>query len=391
MRSKLSISEVTSLFYFFRLSRQFNGPTFYRITNRKHHYNVIVIQTMLAKQYLLIVVAIAVFSLYLMFLLLTNFTDKATKYRPSTQEMRIYTEPVSNKEILRKFHDKINCSRSSHMRFSFQYLNVSIVCFKTIALPCPKWYWDVANGTIIYSNQTFQSRVSQRNGSVDLCIYPVPQDERVQKIIFANGSTQYPGCTWKKRPCAPYLPHYDWELRLRINNSPCCRKLMLDNAEEVTSLFDEHNIPLMVIGGGVMGWARQKEFVPYDFDVDLVMDSRNRSMIPEMRTLLKRIGITLKLVEKNTAKERLWACKRDDCEYSSGIWFIKHLKGNKLDIDEHIHPFEDIFPLQRGTLDGRKFWFPRNPANYLDSVYGKGKWETPYSCDHLAYNDYCTD
>ena len=55
---------------------------------------------MLAKRYLLIVVAIAVFSLYLMFLLLTNFTDKATKYRPSTQEMRIYTEPVSNKEIL---------------------------------------------------------------------------------------------------------------------------------------------------------------------------------------------------------------------------------------------------------------------------------------------------
>ena len=251
---------------------------------------------MLTKQRLLILLAVAAFSLYLV-LSQTNFTDNETEYRPSPKQMlRMYIEPVSNKEILDKFSDKINCS--SRMWFSFQYLNVSIVCFKNIALPCPKWYWDVANGTIIYSNQTFQSRVSQRNGAADLCIYPVPQDERVQKIIFANGSTQYPGCTWKKRPCAPYLPHYDWKLRLRINNSPCCRKLMLDNAEEVTSLFDEHNIPLMIIGGGVMGWARQKEFVPYDFDVDLAMDNRYRFMIPEMKKLLNKTGITLKIVKR---------------------------------------------------------------------------------------------
>ena len=345
---------------------------------------------MLTKKRLLFLLAVAVFSLYQVFLL-TNFTDKVTKYRPSPKQMlRIYIEPVSNEEILDKFIDKINCSRLSRMRFSFQYLNVSVVCFKDITLPCPKWYWDVANGTVIYSNQIFQSRASQRNMSVDLCMFPVLQDERVQKIIFANRSKQYPGCNWKKKPCAPYLPHYDWKLRLRINNSPCCRKLMLDNAEEVTSFFDEHNVPLMIIGGGVIGWARQKEFVPYDFDVDLAMDNRYRFMIPQMRKLLNKTGIKLKIVNKNTPYERLWACKRHDCEYSSGIWFIRNLKANKLDIDGLVHPFEDIFPLQRGTLDGRKFWFPRNPANYLDSVYGKGKWERPYSCHRLASNGYCT-
>ena len=73
---------------------------------------------------------------------------------------------------------------------------------------------------------------------------------------------------------------------------------MLDNAEEVTSLFDEHNIPLMIIGGGVMGWARQKEFVPYDFDVDLAIDNRYRFMIPEMKKLLNKTGITLKIVKR---------------------------------------------------------------------------------------------
>lgn len=344
---------------------------------------------MLTKQRLLIFLAVAVFSFYLV-LMLSNFSDKVTKHRPSLKQMlRLYTKPVSNKEILGELSEKINCSRSSRMRFTFQYLNVSVVCFKSIATPCPKWYWDVANGTVIFSNQTFQSRVNQSTGAIDVCAYPVPQWERVQKVIFANGSTQYPGCTWRKLPCASYLPHYDWKLRLRINNSPCCRKLMLDNAEEVTSLFDQHNIPLMVIGGGVIGWARQKEFVPYDFDVDLALDNRYRFMIPEMQKLLNRTGITLKLVEKNTLGERLWACKRDDCEFSSGIWFIRHQKASKLDIDGNIHPFEDIFPLQRGTLDGRRFWFPRNPANYLDSTYGKGKWEKVYSCARLAYNGYC--
>ena len=72
------------------------------------------------KPCLLILLAVAVFSLYLVFLL-TNFTDKIPKYGPSSQEMRIYMEPVSNKEILRKFSDKINCTRSSRMSFSFQY------------------------------------------------------------------------------------------------------------------------------------------------------------------------------------------------------------------------------------------------------------------------------
>ena len=89
------------------------------------------------KPCLLILLAVAVFSLYLV-LLLTNFTDKIPKYGPSSQEMRIYMEPVSNKEILRKFSDKINCTRSSRMSFSFQYLSVSVVCFKNIALQCPK-------------------------------------------------------------------------------------------------------------------------------------------------------------------------------------------------------------------------------------------------------------
>ena len=47
-----------------------------------------------------------------------------------------------------------------------------------------------------------------------------------------------------------------------------------------------------------------------------------------------------------------------------------------------IQPAENIYPEQLGILEGVEVWLPNKVepgknSTYLDTYYGKGKWETP--------------
>ena len=84
---------------------------------------------------------------------------------------------------------------------------------------------------------TFQLQATKINNTLMTILCPIPMhtfsNDTVYpaKIIQRSGQVEYPGCSIKNEYCAPKKIFYAWydnDLQLRINRSPCCRKLLTD-------------------------------------------------------------------------------------------------------------------------------------------------------------------
>ncbi|XP_048578104.1 uncharacterized protein LOC116619061 isoform X2 [Nematostella vectensis] len=257
---------------------------------------------------------------------------------------------------------------------SCQYLQVQIVCTRKQQV-CPSWKWDVSDWTLSYEG-------SHRS---TICAYPL-RNERILRINYANGTTEYPECSLQKRFCR--LPHYDPLLRKRINTDPCCRRNMLHMMRTLTRMMDERGINHVMISGAVIGWVRNRALVPYDVDVDFIVDEMHKEKFMVMVSkefetlgyeLFKRNGPT-------------WICPHKDCKHicHPDMWFYKVTHYNTVEINYYTksgvlwsQPYASMFPRQRGELEGHTFWFPAKPVEYLDREYGQGAWKRELQCTRM--------
>merc|ERR1711953_691591 len=114
----------------------------------------------------------------------------------------------------------------------------------------------------------------------------------VLHIFHTNGTLQNLGCTPTTRQCNSGR-HYDFQRHLRINNPPCCMAKKRELLEHFAEEFRRRNVTYALMGGEIMGWVRHGDFVPYDTDVDMMIDVNfwkskgMREVIEKMKKLYK--------------------------------------------------------------------------------------------------------
>ena len=258
---------------------------------------------------------------------------------------------------------------------------------------CPLWEWDVANWTLKYVDPNQTSAKSLRLAQGSTCYRPL-HGERVLKIIHPNGQEEFRECTPSATACK-YHPHFDKELGLRINSSPCCRKQLIQVIKHVATVLEEHNITYMLIDGTLLGFVRDHgKLIPYDHDVDVIVDAREAAKVDRLVSELEGPGYVFEYVP-NFA--RTWFRVNFNAKLGSpgvDLWFFYIVGGNVVANYGNwgwVQAREDVLPPRKGTFEGREFWFPNEPVKVLDRAYGKDKWRDVLSCTKLDENSNCVE
>ena len=171
-------------------------------------------------------------------------------------------------------------------------------------------------------------------------------------------------------------------------------------------------IPYMFFGGAVLGWMRNRRFVPYDQDVDIWMDGRlwDTPMFNQLRrNWTQKFGL---YTEYRDERFKLWVLYNEKNKQGLDIWpwYIenrplekvingaarqrpkngtdnpefnltrrKMVKLGRIFKNKYSIPYDYIFPRQPVDFEGLKTFVPNQPAKYNRVKYGD-KWRTEMSC-----------
>ena len=246
---------------------------------------------------------------------------------------------------------------------------------------CSRWVMDYSNWTLKYldieSRQCFPSKLTRK----------------IKRVILPNGTEIYCGCTQKTHKCREQ-PHFDKERGVRINTPPCCLKHVLEIFQTLTEALTSHNVAHFMNGGGLIGWYRNRNVVPYDHDLDILIDLHFwRTWL--FRHLLNEIQSKYhyKVVRKSWNKIKVYysGTNRNFVD----LWPFKIKKVKEGDYVKPIssqwkmYHASNVLPLQRTKYAGFWTWIPRNPNEVLDREYGVGKWKKELSCKKIDRNWNC--
>jgi phosphorylcholine metabolism protein LicD len=158
---------------------------------------------------------------------------------------------------------------------------------------------------------------------------------------------------------------------------------MLYEVKQLEIFFkNTFNLDLYLIYGTLLGAVRDKDFIPFDTDIDLAYFSKcNNSFL--MRKEFLHICDVLK--DKNLFK-RARGYKHIDCgaisdKFYFDIW-SSYIENNVF----YLAPFKQVFksdtfiPLKEINFKGTLFKIPNNPEIFLEAFYKS--WKTPIQTDY---------
>ena len=175
--------------------------------------------------------------------------------------------------------------------------------------------------------------------------------------------------------------HYDNSSGIRINTPPCCRKKSIDIFKHVTEELQRLKVTHMLSHGGVIGWVRSKKMIPYDNDLDIIVEN-NFWKSETFWSFLKGINLLyghVYVFRDNNLK--IWIQYSQANKNIIDIWPY-NIEDGKLGIynyDTVLQPVQNIFPLQHGLFEDIVTYLPNDPINYLKTEYGEN-WRTELTC-----------
>ena len=243
-------------------------------------------------------------------------------------------------------------------------------------------------------------------------------------------------------------PHFDRTRNVRIDLPPCCREKLMAVTRFVINDFNRLEIPYMLFSGAVLGWMRNRKFVPYDQDIDIWMDSRywNTRQFNELRrNWTTKFGL---YTEYRDERQKLWTFFSDtnlqgldiwpwyvDEENSDGTFrkssHSRSVEGyphgtlrkplnalddtstyNQMSYDEDVVeyesssermvrlgdvfegkwacPYDTIFPRKRVEFEGMVTYLPNKPSEYNRITYGEN-WKEEMTCTKTNEDRKCTE
>ena len=308
-------------------------------------------------------------------------------------EADISTEVKEGISLLEKYSQP--CNGEDTKTAEDRYLQIKLTCIST-SEQCYIWHWDVANWTIVYTNVNLFV-INYSSSGRRFCPTPI-LGERTAKIVHADGKVEYHDCPNDRYPCAPWsllAAHHDKKLNMRINTSPCCRKQVIESTQHMARVFDKYNITYFLVGGAVIGLARDGgAYIPYDTDLDVGVAASDYDKILKAFPELQKGYIfkwydTINSKVKFDTKGRHWymvGCVNTHCHTGPGIGLYT-VQGDEVfaPAPPWTYPANITVPPIRRVFEGMEISFPKEPEKYLDFVYGKGKWTTPLDCTKHYY------
>jgi len=142
------------------------------------------------------------------------------------------------------------------------------------------------------------------------------------------------------------------------------KQTAIDLLQITINILNEFEIPYCLISGTLLGYVRHNDFIPWDDDIDLLVDS---SIINKYENIIKKYNDTIKIININNIIIKI--CFKNK-EYP-----IQNHKSNHIDTYKTYNwPFIDLFPFTYENINTLNFFgklwkvdefFPLNNVLFL--------------------------
>ena len=147
----------------------------------------------------------------------------------------------------------------------------------------------------------------------------IRRQKRVKWIVHPNGTITNLGCTKHTHQCEPGS-FFDKQRNIRIDTPPCCREHLMKQLDLVSMELNKKNVSYTVAGGYVISYARRKEILHYDDDIDLFIGAKywdNESFVNFFNELSRKYSFVQQWTNHNTSMSLLVSKKNEN---GLGMW-----------------------------------------------------------------------
>ena len=161
------------------------------------------------------------------------------------------------------------------------------------------------------------------------------------------------------------------------NLNACCRRHLVNLLRRVYAEIMAADIPMILTGGAVIGWYRNRTLVPYDDDIDAGLEYKHWNS-PQYLAVLDRLATQGLCVWLRTPTwTKIWSNVM-----AFDLFAFNIVGGSKVYFDgpseRNPYNLSDILPGRVEVVEGVEVLIPGHPVNYLDNLYGRDKWRKPW-------------
>ena len=165
------------------------------------------------------------------------------------------------------------------------------------------------------------------------------------------------------------------------------KQTAIDLLKITTQILDEFDIDYFLISGTLLGYIRHNDFIPFDDDIDLIVNSNIKSKLPN---IMKKYNSQISIMSKegiikfcfkdkvsNLNNFKIWSShminKRDSYFWPFVDLFLFEYTDDKKNITFFGKEWgtEHFFPINKQIFNGLNVSIPQNPDYFLQKNYGK--------------------
>ncbi|XP_033749580.1 fukutin-related protein-like [Pecten maximus] len=210
----------------------------------------------------------------------------------------------------------------------------------------------------------------------------------IKKVSYDKQKVIYYGCSKDTERCFGTVVNNMPEFLYREKwTPPCCLKAVRETAIHVFTMLNKCSARYWLEGGSLLGAARQKDIIPWDYDVDIGVYKEDLEKCEQFITLTKRNSFTdeagfhwEKATEGEFFRVHYSVVNRNHVDIfpfypKSGImtkntWFKTHRQDREF-------PEHYLKPLTKVEFIGMNVSAPNNIRQFLEYKFGKGVIENP--------------
>ncbi|XP_033108791.1 fukutin-related protein-like [Anneissia japonica] len=212
----------------------------------------------------------------------------------------------------------------------------------------------------------------------------------VKLVVHSDGKQSWFGCSKTSDRCFDTvyndMPEYLYEDHW---TPPCCMMALRETAKHVFQILDDLDVRYWLEGGTLLGAARHKGIIPWDYDIDIGIYREDLDKISYLQAVKQGGAVT---DDQDFVWEKAWPHEGDfyRVQYSStnhlhvDLWpFYSRdgvmtkdfwMEGHKQDCE---FPEQFLKPLVRIEFEGILAKAPNNHKEFLEFKFGKGVIENP--------------